>query len=516
MSIDGIGSCASDCEIGFRYFLLCKHFIHSLKCLARARKNNSSTCRSIYSMNGSQKNITRLFVPYSYVLLNQIYQRHITCFITMHQKSGRLVNCNEVVILVNYAQMSEICHELEVVYCDYKSTTFFCRNEIPNGKYTLHPWDQLFIFYDKQTHTFANSCYHCGQNDKKMTFRSIIPVFLLIFSCFSLFSQIREKHLGNIRQLTYGGDNAEAYFSFDNKKLIFQSNNKKWGLSCDQIFIMDIEAAARDSQYMPTKVSTGKGRTTCSYFLKGDKKIVYASTHEHGESCPEVVSKPGKYTWNIYDYDIYIAGKKGKNIKMIAGGKGYQAEATVSPKGDKIVYTSDESGDLELWIMNTDGSEKRQITHDLGYDGGAFFSPDGKKLVFRASRPGSDVEAAEYKSLLKEGLVTPNNMEIFTINVDGTDMKQITRLGKANWAPFFSPDGQKIIFSSNHHSKRGYDFQLYMVNATDGSEMEQITFESMFNAFAMFSPDGKKLVFCSNRNNHGTRDTNVFIADWIK
>jgi Tol biopolymer transport system component len=164
--------------------------------------------------------------------------------------------------------------------------------------------------------------------------------------------------------------------------------------------------------------------------------------------------------------------------------------------------------------MDIDGGNKRQITSGLGYDGGAFFSPDGKKLVFRASRPANDAEAEDYKALLKEGLVTPSNMEIYTVNVDGSELKQITKLGKANWAPFFSPDGKKIIFSSNHHSKRGYDFQLYMVNAEDGSNIEQITTESMFNAFAMFSPDGKKLVFCSNRNNHGTRDTNVFIADW--
>jgi Tol biopolymer transport system component len=347
-----------------------------------------------------------------------------------------------------------------------------------------------------------------------MNYRHFLVTNLFILSVLCVFAQNKEPHLTNLRQLTHGGDNAEAYFSFDSKKLIFQSNNKKWGLECDQIFIMDIEKAAKDSTYMPKRVSTGKGRTTCSYFLKGDKKIVYGSTHEHGEACPEVVTKQGKYTWNIYDFDIYIANKKGKILKTIAGGKGYQAEATVSPQGDKIVYTSDETGDLELWTMNIDGSNKKQITSGLGYDGGAFFSPDGKKLVFRASRPSSEGEAEDYKSLLKEGLVTPSNMEIYTVNVDGTDLKQITKLGKANWAPFFSPDGKKIIFSSNHHSKRGYDFQLYMVNAEDGSNLEQITTESMFNAFAMFSPDGKKLVFCSNRYNHGTRDTNVFIADW--
>lgn len=342
-----------------------------------------------------------------------------------------------------------------------------------------------------------------------------IKLIAFVFVSFTLLAQSKEKHLANLRQLTHGGDNAEAYFSNDNKKLIFQSNYKKWGVECDQIFMMDIEAAAADSNYRPAMISNGKGRTTCSYFMKKDKRIVYASTHEHGAECPLTISKQGKYIWNLYDFDIYTATPKGKIKKMIAGGKGYQAEATVSPQGDKIVYTSDETGDLELWIMNSDGSEKRQVTNMLGYDGGAFFSPDGKKLVFRASRPKTDEEIKEYKDLLKENLVAPTNMEICTINIDGTGFQQVTNLGKANWAPFYHPAGKKIIFASNHHSKRGYDFQLYMINE-DGSGLEAITSESAFNAFAMFSPDGKKLVFSSNRNNKGTRDTNVFIADWVE
>ena len=193
---------------------------------------------------------------------------------------------------------------------------------------------------------------------------------------------------------------------------------------------------------------------------------------------------------------------------------GYDAEGVLSPKGDKILFTSDRTGDLELWTMNLDGSGLRQITNELGYDGGAFFSPDGSKIVFRASRPKTEAEIKEYKDLLKEGLVAPTNMEIYTCNADGSDLRQVTKLGKANWAPFYHPSGKKIIFSSNHHSTRGYDFQLYMINE-DGTGLEQITSESIFNSFPMFSPDGKKLVFSSNRNNGGTRDTNVFVADWV-
>lgn len=323
----------------------------------------------------------------------------------------------------------------------------------------------------------------------------------------------REPHLKNLKQLTFGGDNAEAYFSFDSKKLTFQSNNPLWNLKCDQIFYMIIEEAEDNKIYQPMPVSNGEGRTTCSYYLPGDKKIIYASTFKGGKECPPEPSKEGKYLWAIYpEFDIYVGDEKGKILKQLTTSPGYDAEATVSPKGDKIVFTSMRNGDLDLYVMDIDGKNIRQITHEMGYDGGAFFSPDGTKLVFRASRPvGKDT--IEYKDLLSKGLVAPTNMELYTINLDGTDLKQVTHLGKANWAPFYHPSGKKIIFSSNHHSDKGYDFQLFMVNE-DGTGLEQITYESQFNAFPMFSPDGKRLVFSSNRNNGGTHDTNLFIADW--
>jgi dipeptidyl aminopeptidase/acylaminoacyl peptidase len=335
--------------------------------------------------------------------------------------------------------------------------------------------------------------------------------------CFTiLFFHAQEKHLKNLKKLTYGGDNAEAYFAPNGKFAAFQSNYKKWGLQCDQIFKLDIEAAAKDSMYKPKMISTGKGRTTCSYVMPNNKDILYASTHLSGDSCPEVPTIKGKYLWPVYrSYDIFVANEKGKIIRQLTNSPGYDAEATISPKGDKIVFTSDRSGDLELWIMDIDGKNQKQVTSGLGYDGGAFFSPDGKRLVFRASRPSTEEEITEYKDLLSKGLVAPTSMELYTCNIDGSDLKQVTRLGKANWAPFFHPSGKKIIFSSNHHSKRGYDFQLFMIN-DDGTGLEQITTESMFNAFPMFSPDGKKLIFSSNRNNHGTRDTNLFIAEWVE
>lgn len=342
---------------------------------------------------------------------------------------------------------------------------------------------------------------------KKLGLSTLLVILFIIGHC-------QEKHLQNIQQLTFGGDNAEAYFSPNGKKLCFQSNNKKWGLDCDQIFDMTIAKALVDTGYRPPKISNGLGRTTCSYYMPNGKDIIYASTFKGSASCPEVTHIQGKYLWNIYpDYEIYVAGLNGKIKKQFTKNTYYDAEATVSPKGDKIVFTSDRSGDLELWTMNIDGSNPKQITSGLGYDGGAFFSPDGQSIVFRASRPTSESEVKEYKELLAKHMVAPTNMEIYTCDVDGQNLKQITHLGKANWAPYFHPGGKKIIFSSNHFSQKGYDFQLFMIN-TDGTGLEQITHESAFNAFPMFSPNGKKIVFSSNRNNHGTRDTNVFIADW--
>lgn len=326
-----------------------------------------------------------------------------------------------------------------------------------------------------------------------------------------------EKHLSNVRQLTFGGDNAEAYWSFDSKMISFQSNNKKWGLACDQIFYMPLEGENLRDGAKPAMISTGQGRTTCAFFMPEGKSILYASTHLGGAACPPEPERVpgGKYLWPIYDtYDIFVADLKGKIIKQLTKEPGYDAEATISPKRDKIVFTSTRNGDLDLYVMDIDGTNVKQITNELGYDGGAFFSPDGKKIVFRASRFTTEEARKEYLDNLKQGLVVPTAMEIFVCNVDGTDLRQVTKLGKANWAPFYHPNGKKIIFSSNHKGTRGFEFNLFMINE-DGTGLEQITYDKVFDSFAMFSPDGKKLIFSSNRNNNGTRDTNLFVADWV-
>ena len=353
------------------------------------------------------------------------------------------------------------------------------------------------------------------------TMKFIYPILLtaLLFNCTSKENDAlkyeKETHLKNIKQLTFGGDNAEAYWSYDNTKLVFQANNPEWDTECDQIFYMDAEE--NEPGFEAPIISTGLGRTTCSYFLP-DETVVYGSTHLDDIACPEVPERGpgGAYVWPIYEgYDIFRANLDGEIIDTLTTTPGYDAEATVSPDGSKIVFTSMRTGDLELFIMDIDGSNVVQVTDELGYDGGAFFSPDGKQLLFRASRPKTEEEIEKYTSLLAEGLVEPTDMELFLVNVDGTNMRQITELGNANWAPFFHPSGEKIIFSSNHNSTRGFPFNLFMINP-DGSGLEQITFDDTFDSFPMFSHDGKKLVFSSNRFNGGDRSTNVFIADWVE
>jgi tricorn protease-like protein len=322
-----------------------------------------------------------------------------------------------------------------------------------------------------------------------------------------------EKHFKSMRQITFGGDNAEAYWSFDDKQLVFQSNFKDWGMECDQMFLMNAEDSFKDKK--PPMISTGKGRTTCAYFLPDNKHFVYASTHLEDDACPEVpLRKNGKYVWPVYNsFDIFVADLEGNITAQLTNEPGYDAEATVSPKGDKIVFTSTRSGDLELYTMNIDGSNVKQITNQLGYDGGAFFSPDGSKLIFRSSRPKTESEIKAYKEMLAQGLVQPTDMELYICNADGTELRQLTNLGNANWSPFFHPSGEKILFSSNFEAERGFPFNLYMIDL-DGKNLERITHGETFDAFPVFSNDGKYLVFSSNRNNGGGRDTNLFIAEW--
>lgn len=346
-------------------------------------------------------------------------------------------------------------------------------------------------------------------------------IFLLLLIHQGIFAQdslIRksEKHFKNLRQLTFSGDNAEAYFSFDGNSLVYQYTDVAKNIPCDQIYF-GLIPATDDISFQPFRISNGFGRTTCAYFMPGDTSVIFASTHFAGTACPPVPDreKYKKYVWPIYaSMDIFEYDLLGNPLRRLTNTPGYDAEAVVSPNGDKIIFTSMRNGDLDLYTMNMDGSDVKRITYEVGYDGGAWFSPDGKKIVWRASRPKTAQEIKEYEDLLAEGLVMPTKLEIFTANVDGTNVQQITHLGQANWAPNWCPDGKHIIFSSNHEHPRGFPFNLYKIDI-DGNHLEKISDDNSFDAFPMFSPDGKKLIFSSNRNNGGGHGTNLFICDWV-
>lgn len=355
--------------------------------------------------------------------------------------------------------------------------------------------------------------------------RPYLPLTLLLFFCGSFTngqSQPKpeanggtlifpnEKHFARVRQLTREGENsAEAYLSFDKKprRLIFQSTRPPF--QCDQIFTFDLL-----KNTPPKLVSPGKGRTTCAYFLKDNQHIIFSSTHLGGEACPPPPDYSRGYVWAVYpDYDIFVARDDGSDLRPLTQTPGYDAEATVSPDGKKIVFTSMRDGDLDIYTMNVDGSDVRRLTSTPGYDGGPFFSPDGAQIVYRAYRPQSAAELEDYQSLLKENLIRPSRLEIFVMNTDGSNQRQLTNNGAANFAPFFHPSGKKIIFCSNLADPKHRNFDLFLMNA-GGSNQERVTYCDDFDGFPVFSRDGKKLIFCSNRNAAAPRQTNVFIADW--
>jgi len=320
----------------------------------------------------------------------------------------------------------------------------------------------------------------------------------------------KEVHLRNIRQLTFGGENAEAYLSLDGQKVIFQSTRDSY--KCDQIFTMN-----RDGSNVKL-VSTGKGRTTCGYFTPDGKRIIYASTHLGSPDCPPPADRSEGYVWPIYrTFDIFSAKLDGTDLKRLTSTDGYDAEGTIAPNGKKIVFTSARDGDLEIYDMNPDGTEQRRLTNELGYDGGSWHSQDSQWIVWRASRPKTAEEVAQYKDLFAKNLVMPTKLEIMVMRADGSDKRQITRNGAANFAPYFHPNGRQIIFASNMNNPnpRSPNFDLYLVNR-DGTGLQQITFDEGFDGFPMFTNDGKSLIWGSNRHGKTEGETNVFMADWVE
>jgi Tol biopolymer transport system component len=323
----------------------------------------------------------------------------------------------------------------------------------------------------------------------------------------SLPPEAGEVHLRNVRQLTNGGENAESYFSHDGKRLIFQSSRD--GRTCDQQYVMNIDGSH------VVRVSNGLGKTTCGYFMNGDRRILFASSAAFEKDCPPRPDPSKGYVWRLDPFDIYTARPNGSDVRRLTRFGVYTAEGVLSPDGKKLVFTSLKDGDLDIYVMNIDGSGLKQLTHQLGYDGGPWWSPDGKRIVYRANHPQAAPEIATYQALLAERLVRPNKMDLWIMNADGSAQRQITHLGAASFGPSWTADGRKIIFSSNHHTdpKLG-NFDLFLINP-DGTGLEQVTTAPTFDGFPMFSPDGKKVVWASNRHDANPHETNIFIADWV-
>jgi Tol biopolymer transport system component len=317
-----------------------------------------------------------------------------------------------------------------------------------------------------------------------------------------------ERHLRNLRQLTFGGNNAEAYFSPDGTRLIFQRQDSV-GTGCDQQYVMNTDGSGLQ------RVSNGRGRTTCGYFYDGGRRILYSSTFEDAPGCPAPPDRSQGYVWPLDNLEIYTARADGSDLRRLTRNDAYDAEATVSPDGKRIVFTSTRDGDIELYTMKPDGSDVRRVTRRVGYDGGAFFSPDGRRLVWRAMYPETAADSADYQRLLGRRLVRPSRLELWVADADGNNARQVTRLGAASFAPFFHPDGRRIVFASNYPDPRSRNFDLYLVG-DDGSGLERVTTSGEFDGFPMFSPDGRRLVFASNRHGRERGETNLFIAEWVE
>jgi TolB protein len=314
-----------------------------------------------------------------------------------------------------------------------------------------------------------------------------------------------ERHLSNIRQITDGGENAEAYFSSDGRWITFQSTRD--GRTCDQQYVM------RTDGTQLRRVSNGNGKTTCGWFLPGNERLFFGSSHAHDSLCPPKPDPSKGYVWPLDKFDIYTVGRDGRDMRRLTNYNAYTAEGVLSPDGRTIVFTSLKDGDLDIYTMNVDGSNVRRLTSTPGYDGGPWWSPDGRRIVYRAHHPKDSVELRQYRELLAQGFIRPSKVELFVMNADGSDNRQITTLGGANFGPSWTPDGRRIIFSSNHKNPRSRNFDLFIVN-DDGSNLEQVTTNADFDGFPMFSRDGRSLIWASNRFNAKPGETNLFIADW--
>ena len=326
-------------------------------------------------------------------------------------------------------------------------------------------------------------------------------LLIVLFAVTSLWAQnqarfgaqipMQPEVLGNVVQVTTDGTSRKPHWSVDGKKLMVISGQ---GSACPQAYWMDLLTKERKL------ASSGKGSVRSAVPLVKSKSWVYDSTQDSGDACA-----PTRLGSVPAAFNIFLSNEKGK-VQRLAGADGYDADIDVSTSEKLIVYTSQASGDIEVWTMEWDGMNKRQLTHTVGYDGDPNVSNDGRRIVFRSSR----TRTLEAQKLVKEELafgraqMAPS--EIYVMNLKGGDEKQITSFGCTLLHPAWTPDNRRIVFSSNLPSCVGDKFEMFMVNL-DGSELVQLTKNSKFVGEASFSPDGRMIAY--------TRDGNIFKAEWL-
>lgn len=318
-----------------------------------------------------------------------------------------------------------------------------------------------------------------------------------------------EPRLANLRQLTKGGTHAEAYWSPDGTQLIYQAVRE--GDKADQIYVLDLATGASK------RISDGKGKTTCAYFLP-DGRIVYSSTKAAGPEPPPPPDRSKGYVWPLHrEFEIYLLDPRTGAEKRLTDSDGYDAESTVSPDGRRLVFMSQRDGAFGLYTMNVDGTDLKKVTKKTCYTGGAFFSPDGRSLVYRSFYPKTAADDGNLKQMLDTRALIPFKgmvIEIYVSDADGGNERAVTSMGKINFAPTFHRDGKRIIFTSDARAESRGGYNLFLINA-DGTGLEQVTRHKGFDGFPHFSPDGKKLVFISDRNATRPHELNIFLADWV-
>jgi len=327
-----------------------------------------------------------------------------------------------------------------------------------------------------------------------------------------------EAHFKHLWQVTSGGENTRPRWSPDGDQIAYQFSNLALGIECDLVRVQDLDTGRLD------RVSSGNGVSNVGGYLKGGRQVIFASTHAIQSDCPAPPDQALGHVRSLDPaYDLYVVDLDSHDSRVVVDDAGHDAQASVSPGGDRIVFCSLRSGDAELWSCDSNGGELRQLTRSPGHEADPQWSADGSRIVFAATDFDplrEDAHLGKYRDQLARWSAAPGSMKIEVMAADGAERRTVTAPGKANWDPCFTPDGQRIVFVSNHHGEGQHptSYDLFLVDL-DGSNLERVTYFDegigrQFDGFPSFSADGRYLAFSSNRGAGQIGETNVFVAEW--